>query len=32
MGPLCVMDPEYGLYDQEKRSFDQFLPQIDGFR
>jgi hypothetical protein len=32
MGPLCVTDLEYGLYDQEMWSFDQYLPQIGVFR
>jgi hypothetical protein len=30
--PLCVIDLEFGLYDQEIRSFIQFLPQTDAFR
>jgi hypothetical protein len=25
--PLCLTDPEYELYDQEVRSFGQFLSQ-----
>jgi hypothetical protein len=30
-GPLCVTDPECGLYDQQIWSFGQFLPQIGVF-
>jgi hypothetical protein len=30
--PLCITDPEYGIHDQEIRSFDQFLPQSGDFR
>jgi hypothetical protein len=30
--PLCVTDPEYGLYNQEIQNFGQFLPQPDVFR
>jgi hypothetical protein len=31
MGPLRVTDLEYGLYDQEIRSFSHFLSQTDIF-
>jgi hypothetical protein len=32
MTPLCVTDLEFEIYDQEIRSFGQFLPQTIIFR
>jgi hypothetical protein len=31
MGPLCIIDPEYGVHEQEIRSFSLFLPQNGDF-
>jgi hypothetical protein len=32
MVPLCITDPEYGVHDQEIRSFGKFMPQTGNFR
>jgi hypothetical protein len=31
MRPLWITDLQYGVHDQEIRSFDQFLPQTGDF-
>jgi hypothetical protein len=32
MGPLCIIDPEYGGHGQQIQSFGNFLPKTGDFR